>query len=141
MFTPKTPLSKSVIDSIERSHEIYENSLSHTCAKIINANDTSEDHPDNETSWREYWENKTGKKLDELLREKDGKYRCPCYKYHEEGDDGYVDMEDICGCHVQEFNENGIVRSSTMYIVPMCRGCNKRKDILKIQKNLLLKLS
>ena len=125
---------------IKRQHEIYEKSLPSTCIKIVNVEDTEDEHPDNETSWREYWETHTGGDLDKLLYKKGNKYRCPCYKYHEKGDKIFVGMKDICGCHVHECKENGVEIKDRMYIVPMCRGCNKRKNIFSISRKLLLKI-
>jgi hypothetical protein len=133
-------LKDKAIKELERQHEIYENSLPHSYIKVVNAEDTSDDHPDNETSWREYWENRTGKDLDTLLNKKGNKYQCPCYNHHDKGDDGYVEMKDICGCHVQEVKENGDIKNQNMYIVPMCRGCNKRKDVFNIPRRLIIKL-
>ena len=107
--------------------------------RIVNAEDTSEDKPDNNTSWREYWEEKTGKKLEDLLPEKNGKFLCPGYEHHKE-DDGYVDPEKICGCHVQKVNAQGEIVDDAMYITPMCSGCNKRiNDVFKVGRKALVK--
>ena len=54
-------LKDKAIKELERQHEIYENSLPHSYIKVVNAEDTSDDHPDNETSWREYWDKKVNK--------------------------------------------------------------------------------
>jgi len=132
-------LKTKLEEELKRQQEIYERSLPHSCVRVINAEDTADEKPDNETSWREYWENRTGKNLDDLLKKKGKKYLCPCYKHHDK-DDGYVEMKDICGCHVQEATENGDIKNKTMYIVPMCRGCNKRNDTFRIPSKYLVKL-
>ena len=125
---------------LKRQNEIHENSLPHSYVKVVNAEGTGDERPDNETSWRKYWENRTGKDLDSLLKKKGNRYQCPCHNHHDKGDDGYVEMEDICGCHVQEVKENGELKNQDMYIVPMCKGCNKRNDIFKIPREFIIKL-
>ena len=119
---------------------IAESLKPNSSVRVVNAEGTGEDHPDNETSWREYWENRTEKDLDELLPNRNGKYQCPCHAHHEEGDDGYVEMKDICGCHMQMVTKEGKLISKKMYIAPMCRGCNKRTDIFVLPKKFLIEL-
>ena len=133
-------IKKKVKKDLERQNEIYKNSLPHSYVKVVNAEDTGDDKPDNETSWREYWENRTGKDLDNILNKMCNKYQCPGHNHHDKEDDGYVEMKDICGCHVQEVKENGDLKNQNMYIVPMCRGCNKRKDVFYIPRGLIIKL-
>ena len=126
---------------IKRQNEIIENSNPPTFVKIVNAEDTQDQHPDNDISWREYWEAQTGYDLDEYLYKRGNKYRCPCYKYHKKGEKRYVDMKDICGCHVHLCKETGARINQDMYIVPMCRGCNKRKGVFSLPSRLLYKLN
>lgn len=107
--------------------------------RIVNAEDTSDDKPEDNPSWRDYWEEKTGKKLEDLLPEKNGKFLCPGYEHHK-NDNGYVEAKDICGCHVQKVDANGNIIDDTMYIIPMCKGCNKRiNDVFKVGKKALVK--
>jgi hypothetical protein len=127
-------------NELERQNEIHEHSLLHSYVKVVNAEGTGDEKTDNGIPWRNYWEDCTGKNLDTLLRKEGNKYLCPCHNYHDQGDDGYVEMEDICGCHVQQVKENGDLKDNHMYIVPMCRGCNKRNKTFRIPKYLILKL-
>lgn len=108
--------------------------------KIVNADGTSGDHTDNDTPWRDFWEKETGVKLEEILDEKGGKFLCPGYEHHKNGSDKYVEPEKICGCHVQKADAKGNIIDETMYITPMCSGCNKRtNDIFKVGKAALVK--
>lgn len=106
--------------------------------RIVNAVGTSGDHIDNKTPWRAFWEKKTGKKLEDLLPQKNGKFLCPGHTHHT-NDDGYVDEKDICGCHVKKSDANGKIIDNTMYITPMCKGCNKRNDVFKVGDRALVK--
>ena len=109
--------------------------------KIINAEGTSDDeHLDNTTTWKEYWEKRTGMALKDILPQKGNKYQCPTHSHHEEGDDGYVEEGEICGCHVQIVDANGEVDDTKMFIAPMCSGCNQRKDIFRLPKKALVPL-
>lgn len=113
--------------------------LQDEAVKIVNATGTYKDHADNNIPWREFWEKKTGVKLEDVLPEKDGKYLCPGHEHHDK-DDGYVEPEKICGCHVNKTDAKGNIVDKTMYITPMCSGCNKRiNDIFKIGKRALAK--
>lgn len=107
--------------------------------RVVNVKGTSDDeHPENTITWKEYWEKETGVKLEDVLPKKDGKYLCPGHEHHDK-DDGYVEPEKICGCHVKKVNSKGRVIDKTMYITPMCSGCNQRKDIFKIGERALVK--
>ncbi len=121
------------------SEDIQQALLDAEDVRIVNAEDTADDHPDNNSSWREYWEEETGVKLEDILPEKNGKFLCPGHEHHKE-DDGYVDPEKICGCHVQKVNAKGEVIDKNLYITPMCSGCNKRiNDIFKVGRKALVK--
>ena len=106
--------------------------------KIVNAEGTTDDHPENTTTWKEIWEEETGVSLEEILDEKDGKFLCPGHEHHKKGDDGYVEAKDICGCHVQKADANGNIIDDTMYITPMCKGCNQRNDVFKVGDRALV---
>ena len=119
---------------------VNESQRTSSSVRVVNAEGTGGEKPDNETSWRKYWEDRTGKNLDDLLPSRKGKYQCPCHDHHEKGDDGYVEMNDICGCHMQKVTKEGKQISTKMFIAPMCRGCNKRKDIFDMPKKFLIEL-
>ena len=71
--------------------------------------------------------------------QKNGKFLCPGYEHHDKGD-GYVDPDKICGCHVQKADEKGNVIDKTIYITPMCSGCNNRiNDVFKVGQKALRK--
>lgn len=134
-------LASKISSAIMKSlREYAEEDLNSESVQIVNAVGTSDDeHPDNVTTWKEYWEKRTGKNLDEILPKKGEKYLCPTHSHHKNGDDGYVPARQICGCHVQIVKGRKIDRHK-MYIVPMCSGCNKRKDIFKLHKMVLVPL-
>ncbi len=77
-------------------------------------------------------------KLEDILKEKDGKFLCPGYEHHDK-DDGYVKADKICGCHVQRADAQGNVIDDTMYITPMCSSCNQRNDVFQIGKKAIVK--
>lgn len=133
--------SKIASAIVKGLREHAEEELNSKSVQIINAEGTSDDeHPENTTTWKDYWEKKTGKQLDEILPKKGNKYRCPTYTHHKEGDDGYVSARQICGCHVQIVGGDKKQERNRMYITPMCSGCNQRKDIFKLPINALVPL-
>lgn len=75
-------------------------------------------------TWLEYWEGKTGNRLNPFTQ-----YNCPagdcknvCYR------------ADLDGCHVQKVIDN----TNTVSIVPLCSGCNHRTDYFFVDENLLV---
>ena len=75
-------------------------------------------------TWIEYWEGKSGNKLNAYK-----KYECPaedcsnaCYR------------EDFDGCHVQKVFDD----THKMYIIPLCSSCNHRNDYFFVEENLLV---
>ena len=74
--------------------------------RIVNADGTKDDHPENTTMWKAYWEQEMCVKFEDILKEKDGKFLCPGYEHHDK-DDGYVKADKICGCHVQRADAQG----------------------------------
>ncbi len=126
------------VEEKKQESEVKDALLEEENVKIINADGTSGDEPNNSKSWKEYWEKEKGVKLEDILPEKNGKFLCPGHEHHEE-DDGYVEPEKICGCHVQKVDADGNIIDDTMYITPMCSGCNKRNDAFKVGKKALVK--
>lgn len=108
--------------------------------RIINVAGTSKNKPDNTKSWKEYWEKETGVKLEDVLPQKNGKFLCPAHNHHQ-NDDGYVPAAQMCGCHVKKVNAQGAIIDNTMYITPMCSGCNKRNDVFKVGRKALVKIN
>ena len=75
-------------------------------------------------TWIEYWEYKSGNRLNPF-----NLYECPavgckktCYR------------ADLDGCHVQKVFD----KTNTMYIIPLCSGCNHRTDSFLVDENLLV---
>lgn len=121
--------------------EYIREELNSQSVRIVNAEGTTDDeHPDNTTTWKEYWEKRTGVELDKLLPKKGDKYLCPTHSHHEKGDDGYVEAREICGCHVHIVDANGRVDKKKMFIAPMCSGCNQRNEIFKLPKEALVEI-
>lgn len=75
-------------------------------------------------AWIDYWEGKSGNKLNAYT-----KYECPA------GDCGNVGYrKDFDGCHVQKVAD----KSHKMYIIPLCSSCNHRDDYFFVDENLLV---
>ena len=75
-------------------------------------------------TWIEYWEEKSGTRLDVFQ-----KYECPA-----EGCKNVCTRAELDGCHVQKVVHN----TNTIYIVPLCSGCNHRTDYFYVDENLLV---
>lgn len=92
---------------------------------VKNASNTADLQPPYPYStWIEYWEGKSGIKLDANT-----KYNCPagdckntCYR------------KDFDGCHVQKVSDY----THKMYIIPLCSSCNQRTDYFFVDENLLV---
>lgn len=75
-------------------------------------------------TWIEYWEGKSGNKLDPTKL-----YKCPVGSCT---NNGY--REDFDGCHVQK----AIDKDQKLYIVPLCSSCNHRTDYFFVDEALLV---
>lgn len=76
--------------------------------KVKNAKGTERLEPDN-SSWLEYWENHKGQIPD----------CCPACGKH-------TTKSDFVGAHVEKMG----LPTGQMYIVPLCRACNSKKEQL-----------
>ncbi len=82
--------------------------------KNVKGSDEISKDPKKGNSWREFWEIQTGETIGDY-------YTCPaCGKR--------VTKEHVDGCHVQKAYSIDL----SWYIVPLCDGCNHRKDIFSI---------
>lgn len=66
---------KQLKDYLSKNIKNENNNLQHALlqeydVRIVNAEDTQDDHPENTTTWKAFWEEETGKKIEELLPEK-----------------------------------------------------------------------
>ena len=111
---------------------------------VFNAKDTESDPKEyGYDSWREYWEAKGGDRNDKSLHpivakiagsedsEMKETYRCPMCgrRFHWDGE--IPDCFD--GCHMQiEGDED-----ETLYITPLCHGCNHKDGIVKVPRRML----
>lgn len=74
-------------------------------------------------TWLKYWESNGSEPLRHNV-----KYHCPaCGKTYF--------RTNFDGCHVQK------IFGSTQYIIPLCDGCNHRRDYFYVDENLLVKTS
>ena len=74
-------------------------------------------------TWIEYWEDMSGIEIAE-----NESYNCPAKCGNA------VTREEFDGCHVQKVFD----KTQTMYIIPLCSGCNHRKDSFFVDENLLV---
>ncbi len=79
---------------------------------VKNADKTNDLSPQGFSSWLEYWENYPPKKIP-------AEYCCPACGNH-------TQKCDLVGAHVEKVGST----DKQMYIVPLCRTCNSKKEQL-----------
>ena len=85
---------------------------------VKNAVNTAEKNPPKGfQSWREYWESATGE-------------HAGCC-----GAEGCYSMDQIEGAHVLNMDNPF---DNDLYIVPLCKACNHRQDIFRVNLDLVL---
>lgn len=90
---------------------------------IKNAENTSDlELPDGYSSWREYWSEEA-----DFICEDTTKYECPACK------EAFL-FKDFDGAHVQKVFD----KTSKMYLIPLCGGCNHKGDAFWVDENLLV---